>query len=151
MNVAICGPSSGKSTLVSLPTLVNTRTQRQIHRDKSRSAQNNSIADIVTDSTIIDNSRLANNYLLPTIHTDLDHGNSNKTGLRNISDNINTSEGADGSSVLEETYTTANEGALIDITQLVDRNILTHLRLIQKRKASQRPSRNSTFNKAGHE
>ena len=48
LDVAICGPSSGKSTLVAIPTLVNPRAERQVNKDKSRSVQNNSIAGIVT-------------------------------------------------------------------------------------------------------
>ena len=112
--------------------------------------QNNSTPYTVSDSTIIGNSRPDNNYLSPTIYTDLDHSNSNKITLRNISDDSNLSEGADGSSVLEETYATANEGVLIDSAQLVDRNVLTDLRLLQKRRASQKSSRKSIYKKTRH-
>ena len=34
LDVATCGPSSSKSTLISLSTLANPRTQRQRQRDK---------------------------------------------------------------------------------------------------------------------
>ena len=86
LDVVICMTSSGKSTLVSIYILVNPRTKRQINRDKTPSKQNNSIPCTVPDSTIIEKSRPTNNFLSPTVHTDLDHSNSDKITLRNISD-----------------------------------------------------------------
>ena len=75
LDVATCGTSLVKSTLVSIHTLVNHRTQRQRDMDKACSTQNNSIPCTFTDSTTIDNICLANNCLSPTDHTDLDHSN----------------------------------------------------------------------------
>ena len=86
LDVVICMTSSGESTLVSIYILVNPRTKRQINRDKTPSTQNNSIPCTVPDSTIIEKSRITNNFLSPTVHTDLDHSNSDKITLRNISD-----------------------------------------------------------------
>ena len=63
---------------------------------------------------------------------------------------INRSEGADGPSVLEEIDATANERALTDGTQLVDRDASKDLRFLQKRRAGQISSRKSTFKNTGN-